>query len=150
MINTMSKNAYIAKDAHVFGNAKVFGTSVMKDSAVISGNVKLYDACQIYDTAHISGDMRVAGTAKIYGNTKLFGVGHIQGEADISSSNDWLTMVYAGKVITIYKSRCDTGFEVNLDGVNTNLVELSVLVSDKVARYLNQLVKERKWVTKKK
>lgn len=139
------KNAYIERTAHVIGNAKVFGGVVVKGKGVVSGNVKLYDGVQVLDNAQLSGDVRGAGGAKFYGDVKVMGNGTFQGEADISSVEDWLSMIHDGKVITIYKSRCATGFEINVDGIDTNLVELSILISDKLAKFLNQFVKGKKW-----
>lgn len=142
-----TKNAYIERGAHILGNAKIFGTVVVKDKSVVSGNVKLYDACQVRDTAQLSGDIRGAGTAKFYGDVKVFGNGNFQGQADISSSSDWATFIHDGKTITLYKSRCDNGYEINVDGVDTNLVEISVTISHILAKYLSQLIKSKSWTT---
>ena len=142
-----NKNAYVERGAHIFGNSKIFGTVAVKGKAVVSGNVKLYDACQVLDNAHLSGDIRGAASAKFYGDAKVFGNGHFQGQADISSASDWLTLIHEGKTITLYKSRAPNGYEVNIDGIDTNLVELSVTVSATLARYLNQLIKAKKWPT---
>ena len=108
----VSGDAKVYGDASVSGNARVAGNAWVYGNAVVSGNAMVSGNAKVYGSAKVSDDARVSGNAKVYGS------------AVIQSNDDWFSFIYNGKILTGYRSRNESGYELNIDGEDIAINEI--------------------------
>lgn len=153
-------NAIVYEDASVFGNARVYGRAKVYGEASVYGDAKVYgksrvcneayvfDKANVFGNAKLSGCTSVFGKAKVYGDAVINDASNINGDADVSSNNDYY-YVDAGDYFTFFKlkngsvgidteysSKCTRYFNME-EFVRRNVVEMQEHFEFKDRKYFN-------------
>ena len=89
---TINGSSQVYDHAQVFGDARIYRNVKVFGYATVSGDVKVYDNTQVFDHATVSGTGSIYGNAKIFGRTRINGVCSVGEDANISSTNDYITI----------------------------------------------------------
>jgi len=123
-MKNISGNAEVSGDAKVSGNAKVYGNAEVYGTALVSGTAEVSGNAWVYGDAWVYGNAEVYGNAKVYGTAWVSGDAEVYGDADIQSNDDWFSFIYNSKTLTGYRSRNESGYELNVDGKDIAIEDL--------------------------
>ena len=103
---TLWDNSKIYGDAVVYGSASLWDNSKIYGEARVSGVVELEDRSEVYGDAVLYNAVKCNDDVKITGDAKIGGNATFDGDAVISSNNDWMHIknaILENQRMTFYK-----------------------------------------------